>query len=333
VSILSRRFFRRSQHRSRLENPSSFHLCIHTDGDFGNIYKLHPSGAMKSLHQCNGCNLLSPLVQGADNNFYGTTESLGKNHVGTIFKITPGGKLRVIYDLNRKTGYDIVGPLVQGSDGKFYGAASAGGTNGVHGFNGPGTIFRITRSGKLEVLYNFNGTSDAGFPLGGLVQGNDGNFYGTAAGDARTSFGIIYRITPAGSFSVLHTFNNTAGAYPLNTMVQHTNGIFYGDTIYGGLLSQCHELGCGVFYSVDLGLPPFVKLLPSAASVGATVEILGQGLTGTTAVSFNGVAASFTVESDTYLTATVPSGFTTGFVTVTTPGGALTSNTKLRRLP
>ena len=99
---------------------------------------------MKSLHQCNGCNLLSPLVQGADNNFYGTTESLGKNHaVGTIFKITPGGKLRVIYDLNRKTGYDIVGPLVQGSDGKFYGAASAGGTNGVHGFNGPGTILEL----------------------------------------------------------------------------------------------------------------------------------------------------------------------------------------------
>jgi hypothetical protein len=67
--------------------------------------------------------------------------------------------------------------------------------------------------------------------------------------------------------------------------------------------------------------------------VGKTVEVLGQGFTGTTAVAFNGTAATFTAKSDTYLTTTVPSGATTGFVTVTTPSGTLTSNKQFRVKP
>jgi hypothetical protein len=67
--------------------------------------------------------------------------------------------------------------------------------------------------------------------------------------------------------------------------------------------------------------------------VGRTVKILGQGLTGTSAVSFNGISANFTVNSDTYLTTTVPSGAITGFVTVTTPSGTLTSNQQFRVKP
>jgi hypothetical protein len=79
-----------------------------------------------------------------------------------------------------------------------------------------------------------------------------------------------------------------------------------------------------------MGLPPFVSLAPPAGKVGRRIEFLGQGFTGTTAVSFNGVAANFKVVSDTFLTAHVPSGATTGFVTVTTPGGTLKSNREFR---
>jgi hypothetical protein len=82
----------------------------------------------------------------------------------------------------------------------------------------------------------------------------------------------------------------------------------------------------GVFFSLDLGLSPFVSFLPAATEVGHTVEFLGQGFTGTTAASFNGKPATFTVVSDTYLTAIVPGGASSGFVTVTTPGGTLKSN-------
>jgi hypothetical protein len=88
-----------------------------------------------------------------------------------------------------------------------------------------------------------------------------------------------------------------------------------------------------VFFSFDLGLPPFVRLLPEASRVGQTVGIFGQGFTGTTAVSFNNIPAQFTVVSDTYLTAPVPSGATTGFVTVTTSGGTLKSDKKFQVRP
>jgi hypothetical protein len=75
---------------------------------------------------------------------------------------------------------------------------------------------------------------------------------------------------------------------------------------------------------------PFVSLVSTAGEVGKTIEILGQGFKGTTGVSFNGTPTTFKVVSSTYLTAVVPAGATTGFVTVTTPKGQLTSNKKFR---
>jgi len=110
------------------------------------------------------------------------------------------------------------------------------------------------------------------------------------------------------------------------TPIQHTNGILYGDTSLGG-----DNNNMGVFYALNLGLKPFVSLVSGSAKVGATVEILGQGFTGTTTVSFNGTAATnFTVVSDTYMTAVVPAAATTGLVTVTTPSAALQSNQNFR---
>jgi hypothetical protein len=109
--------------------------------------------------------------------------------------------------------------------------------------------------------------------------------------------------------------------------VQHTNGKIYGLTYSGGTHDR------GVFFSFDVGLRPFVKTLPTSGKVGKTVGILGGGLTGTSSVSFDGTPATFTVVSDTFLKAMVPSGATTGFVTVSTPGGTLTSNQQFRVTP
>jgi hypothetical protein len=111
----------------------------------------------------------------------------------------------------------------------------------------------------------------------------------------------------------------THGAGPESIPMQHTNGKIYG--LAGG-----GTYDWGVVYSLDLGLGQFVRLVSTLGKVGKTIGVLGQGLTGTTEVSFNGVPASFVVNSDTYLRAIVPDGATTGFVTVTTPGGTLTSN-------
>ena len=151
------------------------------------------------------------------------------------------------------------------------------------------------------------------------MLGTDGNFYGTASGG--TAFnGVVFRISPSGTYSVLHEFDGSHGSRPMVTLTQHTTGILYGDTEIGGSFND------GVFYSLDAGLGPFVSLLPYSGKAGISIEFLGQGFTGATAVSFNGTAANFAVISDTYLTAVVPNGATTGFVTVVTPGGTLTSN-------
>lgn len=113
-------------------------------------------------------------------------------------------------------------------------------------------------------------------------------------------------------------------------MFQNTNGILYGDTYGGGTGSLCK---CGVAYSLNAGLHPFVALLTTSGKTGQVIEVLGNGLTGTTSVKFGTGSASFTVVSDTYMTAVVPATGTTGAVTVTTPSGFRVSSKNFRVLP
>ena len=139
--------------------------------------------------------------------------------------------------------------------------------------------------------------------------------------------GTLFQVTPAGSFSVLHTFDFTTGFFVAATPFQHTNGLLYGTTVEGGAGTAVPcSFGCGVFYSWDGGLTPFVSTVPFMGAAGHFVGILGQGFTPSTTVSFNGTPATAMVVSGTYLKTTVPAGATTGFITVTTSGGTLTSN-------
>jgi large repetitive protein len=84
---------------------------------------------------------------------------------------------------------------------------------------------------------------------------------------------------------------------------------------------------------MSTGLGPFVSLVRNPAKVGQEFGILGQGLKEATSVSLNGTAAKFKVKSNTVVTATVLAGATTGFVTVTTPSGTLTSNVPFNVIP
>jgi uncharacterized repeat protein (TIGR03803 family) len=157
--------------------------------------------------------------------------------------------------------------------------------------------------------------------------GTDGRFYGTAEQGGTDTYGVLYRITPSGNYSVLHDFENNTGAAPQETLLQHTRGTLYGETSFGGTGSG------GVVYNLQAGLKAFAALTPSAGKVGKTIGILGQGFTGTTAVSFNGTSAHFTVVYNTFLKATVPTGATTGLVTVTTPSGKLLSKQNFQVIP
>jgi uncharacterized repeat protein (TIGR03803 family) len=220
---------------------------------------------------------------------------------------------------------------MQGSDGNFYGTTSEGGTKNH------GTVFKITPSGILTTLYNFcsqANCADSGSEAG-LVQATDGTFYGTLAFGGGNGSGSIFQMTPTGVLTMLYSFcsqsNCADGARP-GALMQGTAGNFYGATSGGGGSSNCSD-GCGTIYDLSMSLGPFVAFVRASGKVGATAEILGQGFTGTTAVSFHGTSAPFFVRSDKYLTAIVPRGATTGLVTVTTPNGPLTSNVPFRVIP
>ena len=294
------------------------------------VYKMTPKGQLTSLYQFDFTHGGGPigLVQGTDGDFYGTTEVGGTGKLGVVFKITSRGKLTVLYNFDGPHGSEPIGPIIQASDGKFYGTTYRGGTNNI------GVVYKMTPTGALTVLHNFN-VGDA-FPSAGLVQATDGKFYGAASRGTATGHGQLFQITSKGKYTVLRNFpqhGGAAGSVPFVSLFQHTNGTFYSDTYDGGA-PACHG-GCGVLYSLGMKLGPFVSFVGplSSGKVGKTIEILGQGFTGTTNVSFNGVSATFAVVSDTYLTAMVPANATTGSVTVTTPGGPLTSNKVFRVTP
>jgi large repetitive protein len=159
-------------------------------------------------------------------------------------------------------------------------------------------------------------------PIAALTVGTDGNLYGAASKGGKAGYGALYEITTAGKEKLLYSFCVVAcadGYVPTTPMVLHTDGIFYGNTAGS-------SLGGSVFYSLKTGLKPFIKLVTWSAKVGATVEILGQGFTSATGVTFDGVAAKFDNISDTYMTAVVPAGATTGVVTVKTFTSTMTGD-------
>jgi len=302
-------------------------------GDFnangGIVYKITSSGTKSTLFQfdhADGAAPVAPLVQGTDGDFYGTTNAGGNNYncgdggCGVVFKLTPSGTLAVLHDFKASDGAYPFAPVIEGSDGNFYGTVPEGGTNYDHG-----VVFKITTTGRFTVLHIFEGGADGEAAQAALVQATDGNFYGVTVGGGQSNMGTIYKITPEGTFSVIYSFDNATGAYPSAAPIQHTDGKLYGFAGEGGAFNY------GTLYSLDLGLGPFVSLVSASGKVGTSIGILGQGFTGTNGVSFNGKAANkFRIVSDTYLTAVVPSGAATGFVTVTTPGGKLKSNKKFR---
>ena len=134
------------------------------------------------------------------------------------------------------------------------------------------------------------------------------------------------------TFTTLHSFDLTDGAYVVAGLVQATNGDLYGTTLEGGLSSACSG-GCGTVFRLSLGLGPFVETQTTSGEVGAVVKILGTDLTGSTSVAFNGTEAVFTVVAPSLITTTVPAGATSGRVQVVTPSRTLTSNVPFRVLP
>jgi uncharacterized repeat protein (TIGR03803 family) len=228
----------------------------------GTVFKITPSGTLTTLYNfgqtpTSGRLPSGGLVQASDGDFYGTTLQGGTNSGGTLFKITPGGTLTTLYNFCSQSGCADGqlpdGPLVQGADGNLYGTTGGGGNVGCG--NGCGTVFKITTTGTLTTLHRFDLT-DGVNPDAGLIQATDGNFYGTTySGGANNSScssgtcGTVFKITPAGTLTTLHTFDYRDGANPEARLIQATDGNFYGTTSGGG---NCTNFGggCGTVFKI-----------------------------------------------------------------------------------
>lgn len=200
------------------------------------------------------------------------------------------------------------------------------------------------------MLYSFCSLSqcaDGETPVAGLVQGTDGNFYGTTYFGGNNNFtcnasscGTLFQITPAGEFTLLYSFCSQSGCAdgwaPSSAVMQATNGTFYGTIFAGGVSANgCFGVysGCGTVFSLSMGLGPFVQANPGFGRVGNEVGILGNNLSGTTSVTFNGTPATFTVVSSTFIKAQVPTGATTGTIQAAMPSGTLSSNSAFHVIP
>jgi len=312
----------------------------------GTVFKVTPSGAFTTLYSfcslqgcADGDEIYGGLVQGADGNFYGSAQRGGNDSCfegcGTIFRITAFGQLTILHRFDGIDGSEPSSTLILGRDGNLYGTTFLGGDLTCDPPYGCGTVFRITPAGVLISLHSFEGTDGAG-PIGAILEATDGNFYGTTSGVENGqlyNYGTVFRLTPDGIVDTLHTFDNADGADPRGGLLQATSGLFYGTTSFGGDFTCNKKSGCGTVFSLDIGLTPFVSFVRGYGSVGQVRAILGQGFVGTTLVSFDGTPANFTVSADTLLLTTVPPGATTGYVTVSTPSGTLTSNKPFIVLP
>lgn len=198
-------------------------------GDYskGTVFKMTLDGSLSTLLSfdlTNGASPQAKLFQADNRNFYGTTEGFGTNHLGTVFMMTPPGVLTTIASFNGTNGINPVAPMVQGSDGYLYGTTRLGGPG-----CGCGSVFKApVQAGPITTVVAFTITNGSD-PVAGLIRGSDDYLYGIVEQGGPT-YGAVFKISPAGQYSILASFTGPNGGYPQGGLVDGGDGYFYGST-------------------------------------------------------------------------------------------------------
>lgn len=201
---------------------------------YGLLFKCDTTGTYTTLvnfNDTNGANPFGNVIQATDGNLYGMTETDTSGN-GTVFKCTTLGTLTTLFTFNGITnGANSESSLIQAADGNLYGMTNQGGSSGN------GTIFKCTTSGTFTNLITFGVTAIGYNPAGSLISATDGNLYGTTYGGGTSGYdGTIFKINPiTGGLSTLVNFFDSNGANPYGSLIQATDGNFYGMTNAGGL--------------------------------------------------------------------------------------------------
>jgi len=286
-------------------------------------------------------------MQGADGKLYGTTPWGGTNGQGTIYSMTlAGGAFKVLHNFLNTEASNSSSGLVQGSDKFLYGVAEAGGANGQ------GSLFKVNTAGTIfSVLYSFQ-TALGDTPMSTPVLHTNGIIYGTTnhGGPTLTAYGTLYSynagLKPFASVVIIWSgkvgthvgiigqgFNTATGvmfgAGPATFTVLSDNYIIAtpaaGATT--GQVTVLEPSGNLVTPQTFKVIPTISSFSPSAGPVGTSVVITGMSLSQATVVTIGGVKATFTINSDTQVSAVVPAGAITGKIKITTKGGAAASAT------
>jgi len=349
---------------------------------YGTVFTITRAGALTTVY--NFCSqsmcadggysyggLFQSTINGA---FYGTTfvgGGIGRGEHGTVFKITSSGALTTLYNFCHPSdcpdGFSPMTGVIQASDGNFYGTTFDGGAHvgWVLGLGDVGTVFKVTPAGKQTTLHSFGtkaGFADGCSPRAGLVQGSDGNLYGTTSlNGTYGNYGTIFKITTSGSLTTLYSFCAVSGcpdgANPAAPLIQATDGNYYGTTKFGGagnggtvfqitpagtlttLYSFCAQAGCadgqypyaGLFQGTDGNLYGTTYQGGAAGSgtvfklsvgLGPFVEMLPASAAAGTAVKILGTNLTGATSVSFNGTAAVFKVVSASLITTTVPTGA-----------
>ena len=283
------------------------------------LFRMTPGGAYKVLHtfdsktQPDGTGIYG-MVQAADGNLYGTSVAGAQlKPFNSVFRFDPASdQYTILHGFNTPNinlpGVATSAPALT-ADGELFGLQAFG------------RMYEISLAGKYHGLGSL---STAGFFDGNILQGSDGSLWGDFLG----CNGLVFSASPTGSLlQSLSIDCNTIGDQPA-AMIQAADGKFYGVSLGAGGVSTNPVLN-GTIWSLDAGLPlpsaGITAFRPACGEIGTRVIVEGSHLVGTSAVSMNGVDATFKVLSVNYLSLTVPAGATSGPIAITNAGGTTVS--------
>jgi uncharacterized repeat protein (TIGR03803 family) len=264
-------------------------------------------------------------IYGADGNYYGISYNAGvAGSTSYFYRVTPSGSFTNIASLpfigagpgdGGGSPYAGSGLILQGADGNFYGIQPT--TGGCSASNQHGAVFKLTPTGQFTILHDFGVCENS--VVNSLIEGSDGKLYGVTEGNS-----VIFSLTTSGTYKALFApSNGNMQGLCTCTLVQGSDGVIYGTALGGG------PSGLGLIFSLSVGLPipkpRGQQFSPQSGAVGTQVRIWGYNLFGAS-VEFDGVPATGVYNAGpNYVWATVPTGAATGPITITTPGGAVTT--------